>query len=99
MKDLINWLESHSRACTFRKLFGFDCPGCGFQRAFVELLKGNVYESILIYPPLLPILVLIALFFSHLIFKINNGAKILKYSFVVTVAIIFLNYLYKLISQ
>ena len=99
MEDVINWLENHSQPCFYKEFFGFECPGCGMQRAFVELLKGNLYESILLYPPLLPILFLITFFISHLIFKIKQGAIILKYMFNVTVLVILINYLYKLIQN
>lgn len=93
MNDLINWIENHSQACFFKKFFGFECPGCGMQRAFIELLKGNLHESIMLYPPLLPILFLFTFFIVHLIFRIKYGAEILKYAFSFTVIIVFVNYL------
>lgn len=40
--------------CTFRQLTGFDCPGCGFQRAAHAMLHGRwaeawAYNRFLIY--------------------------------------------------
>lgn len=32
--------------CLFKMLTGWDCPGCGFQRAMHALLHGHVAEAI-----------------------------------------------------
>ena len=32
--------------CPVKLLTGYDCPGCGFQRAFHALLHGNLWEAI-----------------------------------------------------
>ena len=32
--------------CTFKKVTGFPCPGCGGTRAFVYLFQGDIYKSI-----------------------------------------------------
>ncbi|MCM1068125.1 MAG: DUF2752 domain-containing protein [Muribaculaceae bacterium] len=31
--------------CTFRALTGYDCPGCGFQRALHAALHGHIAEA------------------------------------------------------
>ncbi len=31
--------------CTFKVLTGWDCPGCGSQRAFHAMLHGHVFEA------------------------------------------------------
>lgn len=84
--------------CPIHKLTGFDCPGCGMQRSAIELLYGNVWESILYYPALLPLIFMFTFLSLHLIFKIKNGAKILKYLFIFNAIIIFVNYIFKYIK-
>ncbi|EKD50443.1 MAG: hypothetical protein ACD_62C00542G0003 [uncultured bacterium] len=32
--------------CTFRRLFHFDCPGCGLTRAFLLLARGHLIDAI-----------------------------------------------------
>ncbi|MDE6575739.1 MAG: DUF2752 domain-containing protein [Muribaculaceae bacterium] len=32
-------------SCIFHKLTGYDCPGCGSQRAFHALLHGRIAEA------------------------------------------------------
>ena len=97
MALLINWLESHMMPCFYKKYFGIECPGCGMQRAFIELLKGNLIESIKLYPALLPTIAMFILLFFHLIYKFKQGALYLKISFIFTASIIVINYLYKII--
>lgn len=42
--------------CPFKYLTGYDCPGCGFQRSFLALLRGNLQESLHLYPATIPLL-------------------------------------------
>ena len=47
--------------CAYKELFGIDCPTCGAQRSLLLLVEGNLKDSFLIYPPLIPVLVLAGL--------------------------------------
>ncbi len=38
-------LSASAPKCTFKVLTGWDCPGCGSQRAFHALLHGHVAEA------------------------------------------------------
>lgn len=95
---IIEWLESHMQSCFYKKYFGVECPGCGMQRSFVELLKGNLYESFLMFPALIPTITLILFLILHLIFKFKNGANILKNLFIINTTIVVLSYIYKLLT-
>lgn len=96
--NIVEWLESHMLTCSYKKYLGIECPGCGMQRAFIELLKGNVYESFILYPALFPTIFLMIYLILHLIFKFKNGANILKIVFIINVSIMVLNYIYKLLT-
>lgn len=98
LKGIIEWLESHMISCSYKKYFGLECPGCGMQRSFIELLKGNVYESFILYPPLTTTLLLVIYLILHLIFKFKNGANIIKIIFIINASIVVLNYIYKLLT-
>ena len=93
----IEWLESHMQSCFYKKYFGLECPGCGMQRAFVELLKGNLWQSLKIYPALLPTIFMLLYLVLHLKFNYKNGAAVLKISFIFTVSLMVGNYILKLI--
>ncbi len=95
MFELSHWLENHMAPCLLKQLSGIDCPGCGIQRSFVELLKGNFIASIKIYPPLLFIIFCIFLTATHLLIKFKNGANYIKYACFTTMSIVLLNYIIK----
>ena len=95
--SVIDWLERNMTSCFWKKYFGIECPGCGMQRAIIALLKGDFLESLRIYPALIPTILMVILLILHLIFKFRKGAFYLKISFIFTVSIIVLNYLYKII--
>ena len=98
LDKLIYWLESHQQACFYKKYFGIECPGCGMQRSFIELLKGNFYESFILFPALIPTIILVVFLFLHIIFKFRNGANILKILFIINTSIVVLSYIYKLLT-
>ena len=96
--SLIHFLETHMGSCFYMKYFGIPCPGCGMQRSFVELLKGNWLESLQLYPALIPTFIMILYLILHLVFKFRNGGDILKYLFILNAVIIVFHYIYVLIN-
>jgi hypothetical protein len=94
---LITWLESHQGTCSFREHTGIDCPGCGMQRSILALLRGDILESILQFPALLPLMAMFAFLIVHLAFKLKHGALVLKVFYITNISIIILNYIFKLI--
>ena len=93
--DLAHWLEKHALTCSYREWLGIECPGCGFQRALVLLLRGEFWASVEMYPPLIPILLLFTLLGLHLGFRFKQGALWLKYGFIFCITLIALNYIHK----
>ncbi len=78
-------------------MFGVDCPGCGMQRAFIALLKGNLLESLKLNASLLPFLFTVFYTISHLIFSFKNGPKNIVIFFAGTTLILTVNFVVKLI--
>ena len=97
--NITSWLESHQLACPFKQMTHMDCPGCGIQRSFVLLLKGDVSSSFFMYPALIPILLLFAMLILEVSFKIKNGPNILKYMYFFCTGIILVSYIYKLVTK
>ena len=94
----VNFLEQHQLPRPSKALFHIECPGCGMQRSFISLLKGDLGQSLQYHPATIPMMLLITFAVLHLIFKFSKGAKIIVI-LQLTVAIITLAfYIYK-ISQ
>ncbi len=98
LSDFILWIENNMLSCFYVKYFGFECYGCGFQRSFVALLRGNFIESFKLFPALFPILFIFIYLILHLRFKFKKGALIIQYSFICIVAILLINYIFKLLN-
>ncbi|MCO6498797.1 MAG: DUF2752 domain-containing protein [Vicingus serpentipes] len=95
--NFVNWLEENMLACPYQKYFDIACLGCGMQRSFIALLKGNIIESLSYYPALLPMLLMFFFLIAHLIFKFKKGAVWLKYQFLFVIAIVVINFVVKLL--
>jgi len=94
---MLLWLTDHLLPCAYKTIFGIDCPVCGSQRAFVEMLKGNFAKSFFIYPPLVPILLLVVIGALHLLNNDLIKAQLLKSYALFVLVIVLINYLIKLI--
>lgn len=85
-------------SCPYKENMGIDCPGCGFQRAFIALLRGDVVESLALYPALVPMLVMFALLPLHLKFNFKHGALALKTLFIANAVLIVVSWAWKLLA-
>lgn len=94
---LISWLENNMMDCPYKKFFDVECMGCGMQRSFVALLKGNILDSFYFYPALFPMLIMFLFLILHIVFKFKNGARWLMYLFILNMAIVVISYIVKLV--
>ena len=84
--------------CSWKEQFGVDCPSCGAQRSFIELLGGDLLESILLFPALIPFLGMVVFTALHFIFKFKHGARVILVLFVLCIFLMLLNFVIKLIN-
>ena len=61
MNTTVHWLSNHLLPCFYKQVFGFSCPLCGSQRAVVLLCQGQIWESMKMFPPLLPLTITLML--------------------------------------
>ena len=74
-----------------------DCPGCGLQRAVLALNRGNILESIKLYPALFPLIVTFILIFLNRLYPGPQIEKLLRISYILSVTIVLCNFFLKLI--
>ena len=97
MSTAIEFLQQHLLECSIKASFGFDCPGCGMQRAFIALLQGDFYLSLKYNPSLIPFLLTVVYAISHLIFGFKNGARFIVVFFGTTAIVMLVNFVMKLV--
>ncbi|WAC41511.1 DUF2752 domain-containing protein [Pedobacter sp. SL55] len=85
--------------CPFKYLFGFDCPGCGFQRSVLALFNGDFVHSFQLYPPTVPFLLSFIAGVGTWLFKFDQNAKWLKVMYFFTGFVMVVSYLYKMLFQ
>lgn len=96
--QLTDWVERNLFVCPSKRLFLLDCPGCGFQRSFLYLMKGEWVASFTMYPALIPVLFLWVYLVLHLIFRFRQGARNLVIIFISCCSIITAHYIYKIVQ-
>lgn len=94
---ITTWFESHMGTCSFHEHTGIACPGCGIQRSVLAMLRGDFMESILLFPALLPLMVMLVFLGFHLAFDLKNGALILKILYITNSFLIIGPFLFKFI--
>ncbi|MFC4211544.1 DUF2752 domain-containing protein [Pedobacter lithocola] len=97
--SFFEWLNHHLLTCPFKSQFGIDCPGCGFQRSAVALIKGNFIESLKLYPATIPLVLLLLFTIIHLKIDFKFGAQLIKIVFIGIAVIILINYIYKIYNH
>jgi hypothetical protein len=93
---MIEWLANHQLPCIFKLVLGIECPTCGFQTAFIFLLKGNLHKSLLTFPALIPCILLFAVLIFYAFFK-KPGWIWIKRLMMFDLCLIFMSYFVKMI--
>jgi len=96
--NIIEFLEGIMVPCYFKFMFGINCPGCGLQRSIIFLLKGELWASVKMYPPLLPIIFTLVLYFLNKQFNYPNQEIIFKIAAWLLCAVVSFNFLLKLFN-
>ncbi|MBK9284864.1 MAG: DUF2752 domain-containing protein [Sphingobacteriaceae bacterium] len=94
---MIEFIENNLLACSFKAVLGVECPGCGMQRAFIALIKGDFFLSLQLNPSLLPFIFTLVYCLLHIRMNFQNGARNIVILFSSTVLVMTLNFVIKLI--
>lgn len=81
--------------CLSKSLFGFECMGCGFQRAFFLVFKGHFVDAFWMYPAIYPLLVLTGILMISRFYKFKFYQKSINILSIISIGVIITNYLIK----
>lgn len=93
---LISFLEENMLSCQWKEQFNMECTGCGMQRSFIHLLKGELIEAFYMYPAIYTLIIMFVYLGLHLKFDFKQGHKILLYLFITNLALMLLNFIIKI---
>lgn len=82
--------------CLNKKLFGFECLGCGMQRALLNIVRGEFVEAFKMYPAIYTILLFFILIGFNFFSKKKVNLKIIYSLAVVNICIIIISYIFKI---
>ena len=63
--------------CMSKKFFGFDCMGCGTQRALLLILNGEFIEAFKMFPAIYTTILFFCIVFLHFIDKSRSYHKLI----------------------
>jgi amino acid permease len=84
--------------CLNKKLLGFECLGCGGQRALSLLFHGEFVAAFKIYPAIYTLILFALFIILNLFYKFKNDEKVKIFLVVLNLTIIIVSYIYKLIN-
>jgi len=91
-------VKEYMLPCLNKKLFGFECLGCGFQRSFILLTEGEIVEAFNMYPAIYTLILFVLFIIINLKFKFKNARKIILSLAILNILIIVISYIIKMNS-
>jgi len=82
--------------CLTKTFFGFECPGCGAQRALYFLFNGELLMAFKMYPAIYTLIPLFLVIGINIFFKFKYATKIISVLAITSAMIIIISYIYKL---
>ena len=82
--------------CLNRKLLGFDCLGCGIQRATVLFFNGDFVAAFHMYPGIYPLFLLLGYLLVNQFFSLKYSNYVIPILAIFTVSAIIVSYIIKM---
>lgn len=89
-------MEEYMIPCMNKKLFGFECLGCGTQRALLMLFKGEFAAAFHLFPAIYTTVFLFGFIGLHFADKSRNYHKIIIGLAIINAIIMIISYIYKM---
>ncbi len=89
--------EDYMLPCLNKKLFGFDCMGCGMQRSVALILEGDFIGAFFMYPAIYTLILLFGMLIVNALKIYEISQKIILTLVIINIVIIVGNFLLKII--
>jgi len=87
--------EDYMIPCMSKKLFGVECLGCGTQRAFALILKGDFVAAFQMYPAIYTLLLFFLSIGLHFADKKRNYQNLIRILAILNGVIMISSFIYK----
>ena len=91
-------LTEYMLPCQYKAVLDIDCPMCGAQRSLELLLQGDVYASVVMFPPLLIVLAWVCAALLSVVGRNWVDGKYIRRSGYALLAIVLVNYMLTLLT-
>ncbi|WP_346881453.1 DUF2752 domain-containing protein [uncultured Algibacter sp.] len=91
-------MEEYMLPCINKKLFGMECMGCGIQRSFALLLKGEFIDAFFMYPAIYSLILLFLSIGINIFFKFKQSNLVISSLAIITIITIITNFTLKIIN-
>ena len=88
-------MEEYMLPCLNKKIFGFECMGCGLQRSLSLIFHGNFIDAFYMYPAIYTLILFFAVAIFNLFKNFQYANKIIIVLAVVNVVIIVTSFIFK----
>lgn len=88
-------LEDYMLPCLNKKIFGFECMGCGIQRSISLILHGNFADAFYMYPAIYTLILMFGVITLNGIRHFKNAYKIIVILGVLNAVIIITSFIIK----
>ncbi|RZJ72242.1 DUF2752 domain-containing protein [Flavobacterium sp.] len=89
-------MEDYMIPCLNKRIFGFDCPGCGTQRSLNFLIHGDFVAAFHMFPAIYTTILMFVFVALHFIDKSRSYHKLIIYSAILNTSIVLGVYFYKI---
>ncbi len=87
---ILQWASEHLLPCFYKQVFGISCPLCGCQRSVILLCEGRFWDSMKMFPPLLPLTITLLMVCIRKLFGLF-GKKAIVMALAVDAALLIFN--------
>ena len=88
-------IDDYMLPCLNKKLFGFECMGCGLQRSISLIFQGQFIDAFKMYPAVYAIIPLALIIFLNIFLKRKFLSKAINILAITSVAIIIVSFIVK----
>lgn len=89
-------IEDYMLPCLNKQFFGIDCLGCGIQRGFIHLVKGEFIAAFKSYPAIYTLVLFAFFLLLDFAFKFKKSRKIIIIFAAINVLVIVISYFIKM---